>query len=190
MTHDRDLVRSALAGRATGCAEGGLRRSGRSIPCGLAFLLCVSALASCGAESPTVATSTRPVPNVPPRPGLSRLSGVWTGTLTVTQIGQCRVADTPQPTRMEWTVTDTGELMIRQEMSKIVWSDGRVAEDGSITVTKTGSCVSAGISRPYTATHAGSFREHLSGKTASFNATEVWCFPQCEFAAAYELTKE
>ena len=52
------------------------------------------------------------MPTVAPRPGLSRLSGVWTGTLTVTQVGQCRFAGTPPPIRMEWTVTDAGELTI------------------------------------------------------------------------------
>jgi hypothetical protein len=143
--------------------------------------LCLLAmlLVSCGGGSNPVA----------PAPGVRRseLSGIWTGTVTQTQAGACTTSATPLSVTLTWTVTDAGELSIRDpDLGPMA---GTIDDLLRITTTRRTFATCFGTDRSYDARYTGAVTNDRGRYEARLESLEEVCPPNCIFRITYALTK-
>ncbi len=145
-------------------------------------LACLPAALSCGGSgpaSPTSATTST---------GLSRFSGVWTGTVAVTQVGECAFTGGPRPVTMDWTVTDAGPLTINERQSQATWS-GTIASDLTVSINRTDTAICSGSFNTSSAAYSGTIRRDGSYRV-DLEAIGTPCPPNCTFKYVYSMTKQ
>lgn len=145
------------------------------------LLLLAGLLSSCGGSSPTASSPTAPT-------SLSTFSGVWTGRVTITQVGACPyIGTTPETVTMTWTASDSGDVTIVEtgEGSPKEWK-GTVSPELNVSLTKT---------NPYGcgagATYTGTIVRQGAAYKLETQANEARCPPAdaCIFNMAYSISK-
>jgi hypothetical protein len=137
---------------------------------------------------PTATATATPLPT--PIPGLADLSGEWTGTVTVYQVGECTHTSEGKPRELtlQWTVTSDGKVAI-EETEKKHW-EGTVGADWTISLVKTFRVTCHGDPRTGTAPYEGQIEQVDGGYRLEIEAIEDWCPPTCRFRVVYSVAKE
>ncbi len=146
----------------------------------LSILILTLAISSCGSSNPTSASNS----------GLSRFSGVWSGTVTNTQVGACTFTGGPRNVTMDWTVTDAGQVNINERQSSGTWSNGTITADLRVSINHTNTSTCFGSSNTHSVTYSGTIQTVGSSDRVDLEATETPCPPDCVFRIVYSMTKQ
>jgi hypothetical protein len=135
------------------------------------------------------ATATPTAMPTTPAPGLSLLSGEWAGTVTIYQVGECTHTSEGEPRdlTLRWTVTDDGEVAIK-ETEKKHWR-GTIEADWTVSLEKTFQVTCHGEPRTGTASYEGQIEQEDGVRKLDLEAVEDWCPPTCRFRVVYSITK-
>ncbi len=145
------------------------------------MVLAAAVAPACGGSSGPAA-----VPSPSPTPGLSRLSGDWSGTLTVTPTGSCPAPAASHVT-MLWAVTDQGDVAI-QEGGTAAWF-GSVNPALQVDLSKLGNVLCGQNARAVTARYVGTIRQEGSTYRLDTQSNETWCTEECTYRLAYTLSR-
>ena len=149
-------------------------------------------LAACRAFSIPSSRTLSPAPLI----DLSRLSDEWTGTETLTSVGQCKLEGGSEslsyPVRMRWRVGDDGDV----EISLPEWPGvyrytftGRAQSDLSVSLELATSAMCGGTAHPFTAHYSNIIQVDGDTLTLEMDATEVWCPGSYIFRRQYSIQK-
>ena len=142
--------------------------------------------------TPTPTPTPTRAPTAAPSPtsgvDLSRLSGTWTGTVTIFQVGECTHTSEGKPRELtlEWTVTVDGQVEI-VETEKKHWQ-GRVDAELGVSLVKTFQVTCSGEPRTGIAAYQGQIVEENAGYRLELEAIEDWCPPTCRFRLVYAVS--
>ena len=145
---------------------------------GFLVLAALPVFVSCGGSGPASPTRT----------DLATLSGVWAGTVTVTQVGGCSFSGGPSAVTMDWTVTDAGQLTISERQSQATWS-GTITSDLRVSANKTATAICNGSPNTYTGAYTGTIRRDGSDRV-DLEAVATPCPPTCTFRFVYSVVRQ
>jgi len=145
-------------------------------------------LGSCQSDSPGSA------PSAPSIIELSRLSGEWTGTETLTSVGQCKLEGGSEslsyPVRVRWTVEGNVEISLPAWPGVYPYTfAGEIQPDLRLSLELATSAMCGGTAHPFTAHYSNIIQVNGDTLTLEMDATEVWCPGSCIFRRQYSIRK-
>lgn len=125
----------------------------------------------------------------------STLSGLWTGTETLTVQGTCRLEQgdsVTNPVKMIWRVEAEGAVVVTLPEWPGVYPytfEGQLQPDRSVSLELSTSAMCNGKQSPYSATYEGSIQTQGDMLILEMESTEVWCPGTCIFLRHYSVRK-
>lgn len=162
--------------------------------CGLLVMAC-SLFSGIPFPPKTAATADIEPTIVPILMERSALSGVWTGTETLTTVGSCMLEQgdsVTNPVKMLWRVSEEGEVIVTLPDWPGVYPytfKGEILPDLSVSLELSTSAMCSGEESPYSSTFDGVIRAEGEVLALDMEATEVWCPGTCVFLRHYTLQK-